>query len=218
MENTEIYQVLASYKEAIDTILERLDEIDKMVEEYHGQYDDRFHKIEDTINSEILAPAKEAFDKYDYDQRFGDFHNKYGAQLDPFNDKFKTISGDEKYDFSKEAFDEYNKLEGDRPDEDSYVASLVKQAGDTLEAIKKAMGVDSSSTVEVEKSGDAPATVEVEDQKTQGKEEAAGHGDMAKEVKPTTDEEEIEISDDASTDPESLEKLTKKYEKMLGRK
>ena len=32
------------------------------------------------------------------------------------------------------------------------------------------------------------------------------------------DEEEIEISDDASTDPESLEKLTKKYEKMLGRK
>lgn len=213
MDDTEIYNVLASYKEAIDTILERIDEIDKMVEEYHGQYDDRFHKIEDTLNNEILGPAKEAFDKYDYDQRFGEFHEKYGNQLDNFNDKFKTISGDENYDFSKEAFDEYNKIEGDRPDEDSYVASLVKQAGETLDAIKKAMGADDSATVEVEKTSDKPAVVEIEDNKTQGKEEEAGH--TSEDVE---DEDELKIEDGVTTDPESLEKLTKKYEKMFGKK
>lgn len=223
MDNSEVYQVLASYKEAIDTILERLDELDKMVEDYHSQYDDRFHKIEDTVNNDILKPAQDAFNKFDFDQKFGAFHDKYGSQLDQFNDKFRTIPGNEDYDMSKEAFNEYNGMEGDKPDEDAYVAELVKQAGETLDAIKQAMGVDSSAVVEVQKSGDTPATVEVEDKETQDKEEAAGHGDVSKEevkedIKKPDEDEDIEISDDAVTDPKALETLTKKYEKMMGRK
>lgn len=223
MDNSEVYQVLASYKEAIDTILERLDELDKMVEDYHSQYDDRFHKIEDTVNNDILKPAQDAFNKFDYDRRFGEFHDKYGQQLDVFNDKFKVIPGNEDYDMAKEAFDEYNGIEGDKPDEDAYVAELVKQAGETLDAIKQAMGLDSNAVVEVEKNGDADATIEVEDKETQDKEEAAGHGDEVKEeikedIKNPNEDGDIEISDDAVTDPKALEALTKKYEKMMGRK
>src|SRR5574344_992474 len=211
MDNSEVYQVLASYKEAIDTILERLDELDKMVEDYHSQYDDRFHKIEDTVNNDILKPAQDAFNKFDYDKRFGEFHDKY-----------KVIPGNEDYDMAKEAFDKYNGIEGDKPDEDAYVAELVKQAGETLDAIKQAMGLDSNAVVEVEKNGDADATIEVEDKETQDKEEAAGHGDKVKEeikedIKNPNEDGDIEISDDAVTDPKALEALTKKYEKMMGR-
>lgn len=142
--------------QAVDYVIKEQDRLDKMYEEGHAADDERFHKIESTLTDEILGPAQEAYNKYDYDKRFGEFHDKYGSQLDEFNDKFRAIPGNEDYDMSKEAFDKYNSMEGDKPNEDAYVAELVKQAGETLDAIKKAMGVDSNAVVEVEKKGDEP--------------------------------------------------------------
>lgn len=192
--------------QAVDYVIKEQDRLDKMYEEGHAADDERFHKIESTLTDEILGPAQEAYNKYDYDKRFGEFHDKYGSQLDEFNDKFRAIPGNEDYDMSKEAFDKYNSMEGDKPNEDAYVAELVKQAGETLDAIKKAMGVDSNAVVEVEKKGDEPATVEVEDASTQDKEEEAGHGEEAS--------DDIEISEEATEDdPEELKKLVEQYEK-----
>lgn len=192
--------------QAVDYVIKEQDRLDKMYEEGHAADDERFHKIESTLTDEILGPAQEAYNKYDYDKRFGEFHDKYGSQLDEFNDKFRAIPGNEDYDMSKEAFDKYNSMEGDKPNEDAYVAELVKQAGETLDAIKKAMGVDSNAVVEVEKKGDEPATVEVEDASTQDKEEEAGHGEEAS--------DDIEISEEATEDDqEELKKLVEQYEK-----
>ena len=194
--------------QAVDYVIKEQDRLDKMYEEGHAADDERFHKIESTLTDEILGPAQEAYNKYDYDKRFGEFHDKYGSQLDEFNDKFRAIPGNEDYDMAKEAFDKYNGIEGDKPDEDAYVAGLVKQAGETLDAIKKAMGVDSNAVVEVEKKGDEPATVEVEDASTQDKEEEAGHGEEAS--------DDIEISEEATEDdPEELKKLVEQYEKEV---
>lgn len=192
--------------QAVDYVIKEQDRLDKMYEEGHAADDERFHKIESTLTDEILGPAQEAYNKYDYDKRFGEFHDKYGSQLDEFNDKFRAIPGNEDYDMSKEAFDKYNSMEGDKPNEDAYVAELVKQAGETLDAIKKAMGVDSNAVVEIEKNGNEPATVEVEDASTQDKEEEAGHGKEAS--------DDIEISEEATEDDqEELKKLVEQYEK-----
>src|SRR5574344_1246599 len=143
----ELVEVLAAYKDSIDLLLARVDEIDKMVESYHEQYDDRFHKIEDEINNEILGPAEEAFKRVDHDKRLGEFNDKLHAREGP------------DFDLTTKAFDDYNAIEGDKPDEDKYIEELTKQIGDQLEAIKQAMGLGQEAVVEVEKKGDEPAKV-----------------------------------------------------------
>ena len=121
----EINEVLTAVVDKIDMMQKRLDEIDKMVEDYHGQYDDRFHKLENTLYDEILAPAKEALDQYDDNEKFGAFTDKYGAQLSPYNDKLRPIEGKD-FDIMREAYDGF-KDAGEGADEDAYVASLIEQ-------------------------------------------------------------------------------------------
>lgn len=200
----EIVEVLSAYKDSIDLLLARVDEIDKMVESYHEQYDDRFHKIEDQINNDILGPAEEAFKRVDHDKRFGDFTSKYGAQLGAFNDKLHAIEGPD-FDLTTKAFDDYNAIEGDKPDEGAYVEQLVKKVEAQLEAIKQAMGIGADATVEVEKKGDEPATVEVEDTDTQTVEEKAGHT--------TPSEVETEDEEVVEDDPEEVKKFQEDLEK-----
>src|SRR5574344_1658600 len=201
----EIVEVLSAYKDSIDLLLARIDEIDKMVESYHEQYDDRFHKIEDQINNDILGPAEEAFKRVDHDKRFGDFTSKYGAQLGAFNDKLHAIEGPD-FDLTTKAFDDYNAIEGDKPDEDKYIEELTKQIGDQLEAIKQAMGLGQEAVVEDEKKGDEPAKVEVESNEQQAKEEEAGHEEP---------KEEVEESEEVEDDPEEVKKFQDELKQYL---
>lgn len=228
MEASEVYQVLASYKEAIDAILNRLDELDHMVESYHQQYDDRFHKIESTVNDEILGPAQRAFDKYDYDKRLGEFHGKYGSQLDSFNEQLRKIQGDDSFDLAADAFKNYEALgQENRPDMDSYVAELVKQLGQQLEAIREAINAPKDAVVEVEKTGTTAPVVEIESPETQGKEEKAGHSEPEKPAvrkladekgkpEPTADVE-VSESEEVEDDPAEVEKLVEQYAKMAAK-
>lgn len=201
----ELVEVLAAYKDSIDLLLARVDEIDKMVESYHEQYDDRFHKIEDEINNEILGPAEEAFKRVDHDKRFGEFTSKYGERLGTFNDKLHAIEGPD-FDLTTKAFDDYNAIEGDKPDEDKYIEELTKQIGDQLEAIKQAMGLGQEAVVEVEKKGDEPAKVEVESNEQQAKEEEAGHEEP---------KEEVEESEEVEDDPEEVKKFQDELKQYL---
>jgi hypothetical protein len=209
MEDNELYEVLNSFKEAIDMIIARQKELDEMYEEGHNQMDDRIHKLESILYDEILGPAKEMLDKDADDKAFGEFHDKYGEQFAPLSGFTKSIEGDD-FDVERQAYDDYNGIEGDKPDEDAYVAKLVENLKGQLDAIieqAKNSGIDmSNKTVEIEKNGNEPATVEVEDASTQDKEEEAGHGEEAS--------DDIEISEDATEDDqEELKQLMKEYEK-----
>jgi len=212
MEDNELYEILQSYKEALDMITQRQSELDKMYEEGHDQMDERIHKLEGILYDEILGPAKEAMDK----------DGKYGDKLDAYNDKLKPIEGDD-FDLSRKAYDDYNGIEGDKPDQDAYIAELTASVDKQLEAIKKAMGLEGSDkTIEVEKNGSEPAKVEVEDKETQEKEEEAGHGKEAEEAAETVpdgdEDEEVSISEEATEDdPEEVKKLMKEYEKYMGK-
>lgn len=209
MEDNELYEVLNSFKEAIDMIIARQKELDEMYEEGHNQMDDRIHKLENILYDEILGPAKEMLDKDADDKAFGEFHDKYGEQFAPLSGFTKSIEGND-FDVERQAYDDYNGIEGDKPDEDAYVAKLVENLKGQLDAIieqAKNSGIDmSNKTVEIEKNGNEPATVEVEDASTQDKEEEAGHGEEAS--------DDIEISEEATEDDqEELKKLVEQYEK-----
>ena len=177
----------------IDMMQKRLDEIDKMVEDYHGQYDDRFHKLENTLYDEILAPAKEALDQYDDNEKFGAFTDKYGAQLSPYNDKLRPIEGKD-FDIMRQAYDGF-KDAGEGADEDAYVASLIQQVEEQLEEIKKAMGIAA------EPAGVEKPVVEEAIEPTLDKDEI-------KDEKDADDAEEEEASED---DIKAYEDELKKY-------
>src|SRR5574344_1079456 len=150
MEDNELYEVLNSFKEAIDMIIARQKELDEMYEEGHNQMDDRIHKLENILYDEILGPAKEMLDKDADDKAFGEFHDKYGEQFAPLSGFTKSIEGDD-FDLSRKAYDDYNGIEGDKPDQDAYIAELTASVDKQLEAIKKAMGLEGSDkTIEVE--------------------------------------------------------------------
>ena len=227
MDDTELAQVIDALNEKMNMLLSRQDELDKMYESGHDQTDERLHKLENVLYDQVLAPAKEAMDKYADDQAFNDFHSKYGSQLDAYNERLRPIEGDD-FDLSRQAYNDYRDYEGDdKPDMDSYVAALVEQVGKQLEAIKAAMGVtDPNATVEVEKKGDEEAKVEVEGQEVQNAEEAEGHkdeaetaGEAAEEAGDTgkeSDEEEVSIGDDEEIqdDPKEVEEYMKELEKL----
>ena len=185
----EINEVLTAVVDKIDMMQKRLDEIDKMVEDYHGQYEDRFHKLENTLYDEILAPAKEALDQYDDNEKFGAFTDKYGAQLSPYNDKLRPIEGKD-FDIMRQAYDGF-KDAGEGADEDAYVASLIQQVEEQLEEIKKAMGI-AAEPADVEK----PVVEEA--------------------IEPTLDKDEIKDEKDAADDAEEAsEDDIKAYEDEL---
>ena len=185
----EINEVLTAVVDKIDMMQKRLDEIDKMVEDYHGQYEDRFHKLENTLYDEILAPAKEALDQYDDNEKFSAFTDKYGAQLSPYNDKLRPIEGKD-FDIMRQAYDGF-KDAGEGADEDAYVASLIQQVEEQLEEIKKAMGI-AAEPAGVEK----PVVEEA--------------------IEPTLDKDEIKDEKDAADDAEEAsEDDIKAYEDEL---
>lgn len=169
----EINEVLAAVVDKIDMIQKRLDEIDKMVEDYHGQYDNRFHKLENTLYDEILAPAKEALDQYNDNEKFGAFTDKYGAQLSPYNDKLRPIEGKD-FDIMRQAYDGF-KDAGEGADEDAYVASLVQQVEEQLEEIKKAMGIVAEPA---KPAGEKPVEPTTKDAADDAEEEASAEDDI----------------------------------------
>ena len=72
MEN-EIYDILNSYKEAIDLLLNRCDELVKA----NQAQEDRISKLESMIFDEILEPARLAMEADDKERRFNDFNENF---------------------------------------------------------------------------------------------------------------------------------------------
>src|SRR5574344_563959 len=187
----EINEVLTVVIEKIDMLQKRIDEVDKMYEDGRAQNDERFHKLENTLYDEILAPAKEALDQYDDNEKFGAFTDKYGAQLSPYNDKLRPIEGKD-FDIMRQAYDGF-KDAGEGADEDAYVASLIQQVEEQLEEIKKAMGIAAE-----------PAATEPE-----VKEVAALTKDEKKDEKYADDAEEEASEDDIKAYEDELKKYIK---------
>ena len=201
MDEQKLNEILTSYRDAINALIERMDAQDEMVKAVVEKVDGLDHLIFD----EVINPAKEAMDQSIYETGLNDFGNRYKDKLASYNEKLRPIEGED-FDIVKQAYDGYNSIEGEKPDEAMYVDELIKVVDKQLEDIRTAIGAPA----------DAEVTVSNEDGETKVKVDGKEVSKESVEEKPaeSTDEsveEAIEISDsdEEETNPEELAALEK---------
>ena len=199
MNEMQLNEILASYRDAINALIERVDAQDGMIQAVR----EKAEGTERLIFDEVINPAKAEMEKQIYDAGLEDFTNKYGEKLNGYNDKLRPIEGED-FDIMKQAYDGYNSIEGEKPDEALYVDELVKVVDKQLDDIRAAIGVPANAEVAVKQDEDGETTVEVDGQEVKEVSEDSEDSDKT-EVKET---EETEIKDsDEESDPEELAAL-----------
>ena len=180
--DNELIQVLQQFKQAIDMCMEKIDYLDKMIENFKEENDERIHEIESTLYDEIINPANEYIEEAEKTARFNEFESKYGDRLRPFNEPLSVLEGED-FDIVRSAFDKYDSFEGEKADQDTYVEKIVEEVGKQLDAIKKGLGLPEDAEIEVKQTEDGETVVEVEDE---------GHGDDEEIIASTEDDEPLE--------------------------
>ena len=184
--DNELIQVLQQFKQAIDMCMEKIDYLDKMIENFKEENDERVHEIESTLYDEIINPTKEYIEEANKTARFNEFDSKYGDKLRPFNEPLSVLEGED-FDIVRSAFDKYDSYEGEKADQDTYVERIVEEVGKQLDAIKKGLGLPEDAEIEVKQTEDGETVVEVEDE---------GHGDDEEIIASTEDDEPLEDEDE----------------------
>lgn len=190
--DNELWDVLQSFKNALDIAFDRLEQMDKMYEDYRDQTDERIHSVEATLYDEIINPTKDYIAGQERDARFNDFNAKYGEKLGAYNDALRSLEGED-YDLTKSAFDKYDNLEGEKPDEEEFVNALVEEVGAQLNKIKEGLGLPADAEIEVKQTEDGETVVEVD-------------GENIEEAEEIVDDEPVEDN------PEEVEAFEKELE------
>lgn len=199
MDEMQLNEILASYRDAINALIERVDAQDGMIQAVR----EKAEGTERLIFDEVINPAKAEMEKQIYNAGLEDFTNKYGEKLNGYNDKLRPIEGED-FDIMKQAYDGYNAIEGEKPDEAMYIDELVKVVDKQLDDIRAAIGAPADAEVAVKQDDDGETTVEVDGQEVKEVSEDSEDSDKT-EVKET---EETEIKDsDEESDPEELAAL-----------
>ena len=202
MDEMQLNEILASYRDAINALIERADAQDGMIQAVR----EKAEGTERLIFDEVINPAKAEMEKQIYNAGLEDFANKYGEKLNGYNDKLRPIEGED-FDIMKQAYDGYNSIEGEKPDEAMYVDELVKTVDKQLDDIRAAIGAPANAEVEVKQDENGETTVEVDGQEIKEVSEDSKDSDKP-EVKETEETEETEIKDsDEESDPEELAAL-----------
>ena len=199
MDEMQLNEILASYRDAINALIERVDAQDGMIQAVR----EKAEGTERLIFDEVINPAKAEMEKQIYDAGLEDFTNRYGEKLNGYNDKLRPIEGED-FDIMKQAYDGYNSIEGEKPDEAMYVDELVKVVDKQLDDIRAAIGAPANAEVAVKQDEDGETTVEVDGQEVKEVSEDSEDSDKT-EVK-ETEETGIKGSDEES-DPEELAAL-----------
>ena len=145
MNEENIYEILNSYKDAIDVLLNRCDELvnqNKALEE-------RVNKVESILFDEILEPARLALEADDKERRFGEFNDKYGEKLGAFDKILGAAEGNPDFSMARSAFDEYEKIPEPRPEEDVFVDGLIETVEEQIDSIKESLGIEPDAKVEI---------------------------------------------------------------------
>ena len=144
MNEMQLNEILASYRDAINALIERIDAQDGMIQAVR----EKAESTERLIFDEVINPAKAEMEKQIYDAGLEDFTNRYGEKLNGYNDKLRPIEGED-FDIMKQAYDGYNSIEGEKPDEAMYVDELVKVVDKQLDSIRAAIGAPANAEVAV---------------------------------------------------------------------
>lgn len=207
--DNELIQVLQQFKQAIDMCMEKIEYLDKMIEDFKEENDERIHTLESTLYDEIINPTNEFIEETNKNARFDEFNSKYGDRLRPFNEPLSALEGED-FDIVRSAFDRYDEFEGEKADMDTYVDRLVEEVGKQLEAIKKGLGLPEDAEIEVKQTEDGETVVELEDE---------DHGDDEEVIASTEgdepDEEEEPMEEASDEEPEDDPEEVKAFEEEL---
>lgn len=200
MDENQLNEILSSFRDAITALIERADAQDDMIKAIQEKTD----STERLIFDEVINPAKAEMEKQIYDAGLEDFSSRYSDRLDGYNDKLRPIEGED-FDIMRQAYDGYNSIEGEKPDEAMYIDELVKVVDKQLDDIRQAIGAPAGAEVAVKQDEDGETVVEVDGEKV---------SEESVEKKPAEDEsveETIEVSDEdeEETNPEELAALEK---------
>lgn len=212
MNENEIYEILSSYKQAIDMIIERLDQMDEM---YH-QSDARVDELEKQVYEQVLNPINELIEEGQKNARFDEFDNKYGEKLSAYNDTLAPME-EEGFDLSRATFDAYDSLpENERPDEEAYVNEVARVAEEKINQIKEAFGIPADTATEISDDGEGNVEVKVDEDGDGEPETPVEETEVKEEVEEPEDEgEEIgsEEVEEKIDDPEEIAKFEEELRK-----
>lgn len=202
MDEQKLNEILTSYRDAINALIERMDAQDEMVKAVVEKVDG----LNSLIFDEVINPAREAMNQSIYETGLNDFGNRYKDKLASYNEKLRPIEGED-FDIVKQAYDGYNSIEGEKPDEAMYVDELIKVVDKQLDDIRSAIGAPADAEVAVKQDENGETVVEVD-----GKEVSEGSvEEKPAESADKSAEEAIEVSDsdEEETNPEELAALEK---------
>lgn len=207
MDENQLNEILSSFRDAITALIERADAQDDMIKAIQEKTD----STERLIFDEVINPAKAEMEKQIYNAGLEDFSSRYGDKLSGYNDKLRPIEGED-FDIMKQAYDGYNSIEGEKPDEALYIDELVKVVDKQLDDIRQAIGAPADAEVAVKQDEDGETVVEVDGKEVSEEaveEKPAESTDEEKPAESTDEEVEVSDSDEEETNPEELAALEK---------
>lgn len=192
MDETELVEVLQSYKDAIGLLEEKFNAFSEEIGHVREELQARIESLEDTVINGIINPAHEAAEKAAYDRDLEDFKGRYSEKIGPYLDKIKAVEGDD-FDIFKTAFDgykEYKDANGDRAlDEVGYVDELLSGIASQLDKVKELINAEN---VEVKQDEDGNTELKADG-------ETVAEGEKTETPEDTTEEplgEPAELSED----------------------
>ena len=212
MEN-EIYDILNSYKEAIDLLLNRCDELVKA----GAEQAERISKLESMLFDEILEPARLALEADDRERRFGEFNDKYGERLGAFDKILGAAEGNPDFSMARSAFDEYDKLPEPRVEQDVFVDGLVEEVEKQIDGIKESLGLEPDTKVEVTQDEDGNTEIKADGEVVASETEETKEETTEEEPAEDAAQGELDFSDEEEVedDPEEIKKLEEELAKKL---
>ena len=213
MEN-EIYDILNSYKEAIDVLLSRCDELVNA----NQALTDRVNKLEGILFDEILEPARLALEADDKERRFGEFSDKYGERLGAFDKVLGAAEGNPDFSMARNAFDEYEKLPEPRPEQDVFVDGLIETVEGQIESIKESLGLAPDTEVEIKQDEEGNTEVVADGEVVASETEEVkpeGDGTETPAVEGEQGELDFDGDEEEEDDPEEIKKLEEELAKAM---
>jgi len=212
MELNEIYDILNSYKEAIDVLLSRCDELVKA----GAAQEERLNKLESILFDEILEPARLALEADAKEQRFGEFNDKYGERLGAYDKVIGAAEGNPDFSMARSAFDEYETLPEPRPEQDVFVDGLIETVEEQIDSIKESLGLPPDTEVEIKQDEDGNTEIKADGETVAAEKEELSEGEGSETPAEEGEQGEFDFSEEVEEedDPEEVKKFEEELEKF----
>jgi hypothetical protein len=206
MTEEQLLQILQAFKAGLEQCAQRIEALTNDFVSVRDEVTEKLNSLETTVFDEIINPANEYIEETNKNARFDEFNSKYGDKFGDFAEPLKALEGDD-YDVVREAFNQYDDFEGEKPDEDAYVEALVGELQNKLGQIKSSLGIPEDEEIAVEETEDGGAVVTTEDGEV-----VASTEDGEEEPEEEPEVEEITDDGEAEDDPEEIAAFEKELE------